>query len=66
MTSYLVTVLGDGTSIGLNITTCTPQLSKCYYIQPIPGLASNYTTLVTSINGDGTSGVQSNNTLISE
>ena len=64
MTSYVVTVLGDGTAVGQGFTTC--GTSTCSYIQQGSLLASNYTVIVTSINGGGSMGSQDNATIYGE
>ena len=61
MTSYIVTVLGDGTAVGQGFTTCGTSI--CSYIQQGSLLASNYTLIVTSINGDGSTGSQNSSTI---
>ena len=64
MTSYIVTVLGDGTAVGQGFTTC--GASTCSYIQQGSLLASNYNIVVISINGDGSTGSQNNVTIYGE
>ena len=61
MTSCIVTVLGDDTAVCQDFTTPT-----CSYILQGSLLASNYTTIVTSINGDGSTGPKDRDSIYSE